>query len=193
MADKLSRRDLFGMFRRSLDAARGEKPLPVPLRPPGALTEQGLADTCVRCGACVEVCPRRAIHPLGEEYGDRAGTPYIAAREAPCVLCHGLMCTTSCPSGALRPVERPEDVRMGVAEVVARRCLAHNGQPCRVCVDRCPVPGALVLDDKGLPQVTSACTGCGLCEYYCPTQTAAIVVRPLSSLLAGAGRSRGAS
>lgn len=192
MADKLSRRDLFGMFRRSLDAAR-EPPLPVPLRPPGALAEKELAETCLRCNACVDVCPRRAIRPLGAAYGERAGTPHITARDAPCVLCDGLLCTTHCPSGALRPLERPEEVRMGRAEVVPRRCLAHQGQPCSVCVERCPIPGALIQDEKGLPQVTSACTGCGLCEYYCPTdKAAAIVVKPLAALLSKPSAARGA-
>lgn len=187
MAEKLTRRDLFGLFRRPINTVResarpeSRPPLPLPLRPPGALDEDGMAETCMRCGACINVCPRRAIKKLGPEYGVRAGTPFIVPREAPCVVCDGLQCTTVCPSGALRPVERPEDVRMGRAEIVASRCLPHQGQPCRICVDRCPLPGALVLDDKGLPRVTDACTGCGLCEYYCPTEPAAILVRPTAS------------
>jgi NAD-dependent dihydropyrimidine dehydrogenase PreA subunit len=43
------------------------------------------------------------------------------------------------------------------------------------------MPGAIVLDEKGRPQVTDTCTGCGLCEFYCPTEPASIRVRPQSA------------
>src|SRR3989442_1777174 len=101
----LSRRDLLSIFRRPLEAAQEPVPvLPPPLRPPGAGLEDLIADTCLRCGACVETCPRQAIKPLPAAYGAWAGTPYIVPRDAPCVLCTGLQCTHVCPSGTLRPV-----------------------------------------------------------------------------------------
>jgi ferredoxin-type protein NapG len=174
MGSPLSRRDLFGMFRKSFDAGTE----PRPLRPPGTVSEENLAQTCLTCGACVQVCPRHAIKPMPEGAGRLAGTPYIVPREAPCVLCTGLLCTTVCPSGTLLKVTEPQSVRMGHAAVDARRCLPHKGTPCNTCVSCCPVPGALVADEQGRPKVTSACTGCGICEYYCPTAPAAIQVRP---------------
>jgi MauM/NapG family ferredoxin protein len=178
----LSRRDLFGIFRRSLDKAREPEPaaparLPAPLRPPGAGLELLIADTCLRCGACEAACPRQAIHPLPDEYGAWAGTPHIVPRQAPCVLCNGLLCTSVCPSGTLRPLTAITEVQ-GTALVDAGRCLPYRGTPCRECQARCPLPGAIVTDDAGRPRVTSACTGCGLCEHYCPTEPAAIRVRP---------------
>jgi MauM/NapG family ferredoxin protein len=185
MAEKLSRKDLFSIFRRSLSPeSQPPKPpeLPAPLRPPSAADEDTIGISCYRCGACVNVCPRQAIKPLPAHYGIRAGTPHIVAREAPCVMCDGLLCTTVCPSGTLRPILRPTAVQMGLAEVNTRRCLPYRGEPCRKCYDHCPMPGALALDAQGRPRVTSACTGCGLCEYYCPTEPAAIRVRPRSAL-----------
>ena len=181
MAEKLSRRDLFSLFRRS--ALPDNKPpvLAVPLRPPSA-EEATIGDSCFRCGACINTCPRQAIVPLPPEYNERAGTPHIVAREAPCVLCEGLLCTTVCPSGTLHPLQQPQEVRMGLAVVNPKRCLPHRGQACMRCHDQCPMPGAIVMDDCGRPQVTDSCTGCGLCEYYCPTEPAAIRVQPRSAL-----------
>lgn len=194
----LSRRDLFSLFRRPVEAvvrpAASPPPAsapagapaaappspsswPAPLRPPGAAPELLMADTCLRCGACVEICPRQAIRPLPETYGAWAGTPHIVPRQAPCVLCHGLVCTTVCPSGALRPVTVISDVQMGLAVLDTTRCLPYQGQPCRECQAHCPVESAITLTE-GRPQVTSACTGCGLCENYCPTQPSSIRVRP---------------
>ena len=123
---------------------------------------------------------RRPIKPLSVEYGDAQGTPHIVAREAPCVLCEGLLCTTVCPSGALVPVRRATEVQMGGAVIDAARCLPHRGEKCSVCLDRCPIQGALRLDDKGRPVVQDTCTGCGICEYYCPTEPTSIKVRPWS-------------
>lgn len=174
MASPVSRRDLFGMFRKSFQAASE----PPPLRPPGTVSEESLAQTCLTCGACVNVCPRHAIKPMPPSKGPLAGTPYIVPREAPCVLCTGLLCTTVCPSGTLLSVTEPKNVRMGYAAIEPRRCLPFSGQPCNTCISCCPVPGALVADDKGRPRVTADCTGCGICEYYCPTTPAAIQVRP---------------
>jgi MauM/NapG family ferredoxin protein len=182
MAEKLSRRDLFSMFRRPVNQAPKPVVLTVPLRPPGSVDEAKIGDSCYRCGACVNICPRQAIKPLDSEYNERAGTPHIVARDAPCVLCHGLLCTTVCPSGTLRPLQLPAEVQMGLAEVNPKRCLPHRGEPCSQCHDHCPVAGAIVIDAQGRPQVTAACTGCGLCEYYCPTEPASIRVRPRSTL-----------
>ena len=182
MAEKLSRRDLFSIFRRPVDIVVKPPTLRIPLRPPSAVGEDKIGDSCYRCGACVDICPRQAIKPLPPEYNERAGTPHIIAREAPCVLCPGLLCTTVCPSGTLRPLERPTQVQMGLAGVNTKTCLPHRGEPCRKCFDHCPIPGAIVLDEKGRPRVTLSCTGCGLCEFYCPTEPTSIRVRPQSAL-----------
>lgn len=178
MASPLTRRDLFGIFRKSVESAKSG---PLPLRPPGAVGEERISDMCARCGACMDVCPRQAIKPLPTSFGERAGTPFIVARVAPCVLCTGLQCTKVCPSGALMRIEEPTEVKMGRALLDQGRCLPWQGTACSTCVTSCPIPGALSVDEKGRPRVNDACTGCGLCEYYCPTPTASIRVRPRAS------------
>jgi MauM/NapG family ferredoxin protein len=177
MPRDISRRELFGLLRRG--EKHEQKPSPSPLRvwlrPPGAVAEDAFADTCERCGKCIDICPRECIFPLGA-VGPNRGTPAILARHAPCVLCEGLLCTTVCPTGALQKVARPQDVRMGLAVVIERTCVTFHGQSCDACHAACPVPGALRLS-WAQPEVDpDKCTGCGLCEFNCPTTPASIVV-----------------
>ncbi len=190
----LSRRELLSFWRRAPDSAaspppalsapRAPAPAPLPppqpvrepLRPPGAIFEDLFVDKCTRCGKCVEVCPRGAIFPLGAEYGRAAGSPAVAPRSAPCVVCAGLLCTRACPSGALTRVA-VFDVQMGTAVVDVGRCVSYQGRDCAACVNACPVPGALTRDAERHPIVApSLCIGCGVCENLCPTAEASIVV-----------------
>ncbi len=150
------------------------------LRPPGAIAESALVEACIRCGACVEVCPADAIFALAEACGGAAGTPAIDPDLAACVVCDGLKCTTVCPSGALLPLTSPGDIAMGVAEVYTSLCVRSRGEPCIACVESCPLGEAAIgFPDDGPPRVVSAgCVGCGVCQLRCPTDPKAIVVRP---------------
>jgi NAD-dependent dihydropyrimidine dehydrogenase PreA subunit len=76
---------------------------------------------------------------------------------------------------------------MGVARITAVHCLALNGEDsdCKVCVEMCPLAGSAISLDEGQedgrkgPVVhEGACTGCGICEYYCPSGPTAIIVEP---------------
>jgi ferredoxin-type protein NapG len=158
--------------------------LPTPralLRPPGALPEAEFLDTCYRCGSCVEACPAEAIAPLKISDSTTQETPVIDPDRAPCVICEGLDCMTACPSGALRLVESPGLIRMGLAKVAREVCVRSNGEDCTICVDRCPIGrAALRVVDWGPPDVLDpGCVGCGVCQHYCPTTPKAIVVIPL--------------
>jgi ferredoxin-type protein NapG len=147
------------------------------LRPPGALPEDAFLSTCERSGQCIAVCPVDAIK-WSRRIGD-VHTPVIEPELAACVVCDGLKCTQACPSGALRPLAYPEQIRMGLAVVDGAACLRGSGDDCKVCVDLCPIgEPALTLDGSGPPRVIeSGCVGCGVCQQYCPTTPKAIVVR----------------
>lgn len=177
MSDGISRRDLVTFWRRPAeDTAPRAKPVAATLlRPPGAVFETLLLDTCSRCGKCVEACPRQAIFPLGAVYGRGQGTPAILARHAPCVVCDGLACTQVCPTHALARVE-VLGIDMGTAVVDESLCLTWKGERCAVCVEACPVPGALRADDAHPVVDPQRCIGCGVCENVCPTPQPSVVV-----------------
>jgi ferredoxin-type protein NapG len=148
----------------------------VHLRPPGALEEERFLNTCSRSGKCVEVCPVHAIRldPYALVMG---GAPYIEVLSQPCIMCHGLPCTTNCPSGALQRVE-PQSMHMGLAFWNATTCLLSTGGICSICVDRCPLGAmAIRLEDNRIVVLTAGCTGCGSCQFACPTNPRSIRVQ----------------
>lgn len=123
----------------------------------------------------MEVCPYKSIRQASLLEGMSLGTPVIYARRMPCYLC--MKCPDACPSGALRPVSKT-GVKMGLARIVAERCLAYHGVLCRTCYNACPVyDEAIVMDETLRPKVVAAkCFGCGICEYVCPTDPGSVVV-----------------
>ncbi len=149
------------------------------LRPPGALPEAEFLETCHRCGNCVKNCPANAILPLQSTQSDIANTPYIDPDEQPCVICDSLACMYVCPSGALQTVYA-EDIRMGLAVFSADTCLRTKEVDCTYCVDTCPIgDDAIRLTPDGFIEVLDpGCTGCGVCQYACPTSPKSIVIEP---------------
>lgn len=150
---------------------------PEVLRPPGALAEAKFLKACEKCHKCIEACPERAIAPADAQiFPEIAGTPVIMSRRRPCYWCKTFHCQEACPSGALLPLAHRE-MKLGTAKVLPALCLPHNGKPCSTCHTICPLRGEAIEMKKGLPVIhPEACTGCGLCEYACPTHPAAIRV-----------------
>lgn len=150
------------------------------LRPPGAIPETEFLATCIRCGKCAQICPYGSIKTAGLLDGPvMMGTPFIVPRSKPCYLC--MKCTAVCPSGALRrSVRKKEEVRMGLAELNKKECLAWQGTLCRSCYDDCPLFNEALLMDKELRPVVDEkkCVGCGVCENVCPMDSPTIVVKP---------------
>jgi len=72
-----------------------------------------------------------------------------------------------------KPVAATEQV----AIIQGRHCLALTSF-CAACVERCPVAGAMAVQD-GMPQVVAdVCTGCGICQQVCPAPTNAVLLLP---------------
>ena len=150
------------------------------LRPPGALPEAEFLEKCHRCGNCVKNCPANAIFPLeASTQPDLVNTPYIDPDEQPCVICDSLACMYVCPSGALQPVYA-EDIKIGLAIFDAETCLRTKEVACTYCIDTCPIgEDAIHLAADGIVEVIEpGCTGCGVCQYACPTVPKSIVVEP---------------
>lgn len=69
------------------------------------------------------------------------------------------------------------DSQPKVAVIQGRFCLAYTSF-CTVCSERCPVSGAMKVEN-GLPMVVAdTCTGCGICHEVCPAPTNAVLVLP---------------
>ncbi len=151
-------------------------------RPPGALPESEFLEKCHRCGNCVKNCPANAIQPLQHTNVNILNTPYIDPDAQPCVICDSLACMYVCPSGALHPVYA-EDIKIGLAVFTAETCLRTKEVDCTYCVDTCPIGSdAIHFTSDGVVEVIdSGCTGCGVCQYACPTSPKSIVIRPLAA------------
>lgn len=158
------------------------------LRPPGAVSEKQFLPLCLRCGQCVQACPTNFIQPSLLEGGFQGlWTPVLNARTGYCSFeCN--LCTQACPTGALEPLTkaRKQAFKMGTATINHNRCLRDvEGSDCSVCLEKCPVPGkAIRLQIQSRPMlerqdrakellvVADSCTGCGICEHFCPVGAA---------------------
>ena len=182
--DEINRRDLFASGLRWLLrlpaqlAAVDEEPQRVFLRPPGAVAESDLVARCTTCGDCVVACEHEAIRLLDHTAGPLQGTPAVIPREQPCLYCADFPCIDACKEGALTR----DNLKMGTAVVAADRCLMQHGAWCDECVQKCPLGNRALRFEAGFRLVVDeeVCTGCGVCEYVCPTTPPAIRVRPLT-------------
>ena len=137
------------------------------LRPPGGQDEQSFFALCSRCYRCRTVCPEDIVVTATIEDGVlQARTPKLDFHRGYCTFCN--KCIDVCPTGALVPFDSSSE-RIGMAVIDKNECLAYIRGACDKCVDAC-IYGAITLNGKGLPVVDeSACNGCGICEYACPS------------------------
>jgi ferredoxin-type protein NapG len=68
---------------------------------------------------------------------------------------------------------------MGTAVWNEMLCVRAQGESCQICVERCPL-GSIAIEAKenAIEVHPSGCIGCGVCQYYCPTNPKSIVVIP---------------
>jgi ferredoxin-type protein NapG len=143
---------------------------------------------CIRCGACIDVCPVRGISPAHLESGLRnLGTPHLTGY---CMIYRGLEtpsvdvntewkmsertsgglqtcfdCIAVCPTGALEQVDVAH-LQLGTAVVDHSYCKAWRYGSCTFpCEYVCPFDAISITAG---PIVEEAkCVGCGQCEYVC--------------------------
>jgi len=178
---------------------RAHHPDPHRLRPPGA-EERTLLSSCIRCGACIRVCPTHGLQLSLTESGlEGLWTPILVPRLGSCdYSCTA--CGEICPTGAIPPLalERKQQTPIGKAYIDQRICIPWSGRgECIVCEEMCPLPEkAIVLEDRPTTDQSGAvrilqspvmrhdqCIGCGLCEQKCPVNGEAairVVVDPMA-------------
>lgn len=153
------------------------------IRPPGAVPENRFTGLCARCGTCIAACPERIIHADPGVSGITGlMTPAITIANGYCSeTCNE--CGTSCPTSAIshHSLADKHNIAIGLAEVIKPLCLSwENHEFCMKCADFCPynaVRGVDMHNVKCPEVVEEKCRGCGACEYVCPTQRPAIVVK----------------
>lgn len=134
-------------------SARAGQPDGHLVRPPGALDasfrDSEFLSRCIRCGACIKVCPTGGLQPSGLEEAGLQGlwTPHLVPRLGQCDYgCHA--CGQACPSGAIPPLalEIKQQTVIGRAYIDTDRCLPWvDNIPCAVCEEMCPVPDKAIL------------------------------------------------
>ena len=169
------------------------------VRPPGASPEKEFSRLCMRCGACVEVCPTRAVDQLDLSLDIKnLGTPVINPDEGGCVAWKEecLRCVDSCPTGALAKANPLTSQPLGRVRIIEQDCVNYM-----LCFRKCPIEGALLFPNpEGAPFTKErdipvdlmsidsplkpfinddVCTGCGLCVYYCPPKV--MTLSPLNA------------
>jgi polyferredoxin len=169
------------------------------IRPPGSLPEEDFAAKCVKCGACIRVCPTGVIQPAGLQGGFEGLWSPVLQYDIGYCLHTCTLCSEVCPTGAIRPLSRQERVgqppdrqpiKLGTAFFDRGRCLPWAmGTPCIVCEEVCPTsPKAIWLEDAEVTRADGSkvkvqlphlapdrCIGCGICQNRCPVGARAAV------------------
>lgn len=159
--------------------------IPALIRPPGSIPENDFLKTCIRCGACMKVCPENFLTPSLFETGiEGVWTPVGNANYGYCVY-NCTLCSKMCPTGAINElsVEEKKKTVIATAFIDKNRCLPYAyGVECIVCEEHCPTtPKAIYFNKKKKrnykgelktikePMVDpELCIGCGICQYKCP-------------------------
>lgn len=158
------------------------------IRPPGAIVEEEFLELCIRCSACIITCSKEGtgtLEPCSLIDGLALyGTPKINPFKAPCEAvkgrCEGkLPCVRSCPTGALQYVEVSK-IKLGTVIWNSKNCIAvKKGGGCLVCIEVCPVVGAIIARDHTPRFNPKLCVGCGSCVIACPASPKALTLTPI--------------
>ncbi|MBF0135441.1 MAG: 4Fe-4S binding protein [Magnetococcales bacterium] len=181
---------LYPMLRTSRSAY--SNPAPDVIRPPGSLPEADFLARCIKCAACMRVCPTNVLQPALLESGlEGLWTPILINTQGYCEH-HCVLCGQVCPTAAIRPVPIAEKIgnkpythpiKLGTAFFDRGRCLPWAMHiPCIVCEEMCPTsPKAIWFQSVTIPGrdgkpvdlkqpfvEPARCIGCGICENKCP-------------------------
>jgi MauM/NapG family ferredoxin protein len=157
---------------------------PMLIRPPGSLKESEFLKRCIKCGACMKVCPTGGLQPTLLDSGlEGIWTPKLVPVIGSCEYC--TLCGQVCPTGAILEMKKLSlmKVKIGQAVIDRSRCLPWaDAAQCSVCEEMCIVPEKAIWLEKAIernrdgtevkllrPHVDpERCIGCGKCEKNCP-------------------------
>lgn len=149
-----------------------------PIMPPGAQSIEHFNQKCTGCQLCVSRCPMQVLRPASLQYGlTGIMQPYLDFGTHIYCNYECTICSTVCPTGALKPltVEQKKVTQIGVAHFRKELCEVYvNETDCGACSEHCPTQAVKMIpykDGLTIPEVTpELCIGCGGCESICPVQ-----------------------
>ncbi|MCR4828114.1 MAG: 4Fe-4S binding protein [Bacteroidales bacterium] len=153
----------------------------VPLKPAGSISVKHFASHCTACQLCVSECPNHVLRP--SDNLESLMQPEMSYERGFCRP-ECTRCSQVCPTGAIRPITPDEktDIHFGFASVIQDNCVAYRGVNCGNCARHCPSEAIQMVarDPNANPDdpttlkvpsvITEKCTGCGACEYLCPSR-----------------------
>jgi len=167
--------------------ARAKTP---PVLPPGTTSLDDFAATCIRCYACVNICPTEVLVVRKE-----GGLAELCLPEMDFDRCEGSFCEQYCnecmlvcPTGALRSLslEQKQKQKVATASIIRDACLAWaDHQECMACDEYCGYNAIDMHEGKnGIPKPiidAEKCRGCGACRNVCPAvrMGKAVHIQPL--------------
>ena len=124
-----------------------------------------LLKDCYGCGACVNVCPRGAVHMT--QAADGSYIPEID--EARCIGCG--KCAKECPRAVISIHDRLNPIVVKCsnhdAGKAARQMCEVSCIGCGLCAKACPASAITVKEN--LSEIDeSLCLSCGQCAVKCP-------------------------
>lgn len=160
-----------------------------PLVPPGATGLRNMKQRCIACQLCVSACPNNVLRPSSKL--STLMQPEMSFEKGFCRP-ECVECSAVCPSGAIKPVTAADKTAISAGYAVWNEssCVVNTQKlPCTACERHCPTKAITLVavnpEDENrqggfpgrrppvlkVPVIDKElCTGCGACEYLCPSR-----------------------
>ena len=148
-----------------------------PTLPPGAKDLDTFSATCIRCYACVGVCPTGVLTVRKNGGVAEFCIPELDFDKTDGSYCEQYCnaCSQVCPTGAIQQLtmDEKQQRRVATASVIREACLAwEDRQECMACDEFCgynAIEHRVGRDGIAKPIVNpQKCRGCGACRNICP-------------------------
>lgn len=151
-----------------------------PITPPGSLGLDNFISHCIGCQLCVQACPNEVL--VTSLHGTGPLQPSLSYEHGYCRP-NCVKCGELCPAGAIKAIDASgkKRIKIGQARIDHNLCIINKDEvQCSACQRVCPNEAISLRaeeDSKFKIPVVDAdkCSGCGACEYICPSRPLAAI------------------